>query len=145
MHKSRTVFLVNDKVRGILATYEADTPNTKAPATFFKTFDTTIQTGDFVVVPTNTRHNMTVCKVVAIDVEVEIDSEVECHWIIGRIDAAAYEKTLSQEGEMLNVIRSAEKTKKRNELREAVLADAGEKVKTLAIANLSDPAKLAAK
>ena len=141
-HKSRAVFLVNDNVRGVLGIYEAETPERPAKRTFFKTFDKGIGVGDFVLVPTSTRHNMTVNKIVAVDVEVDDESETPCDWIIGKVDTAAYQKLLAQEGEMLNVIKSAEKTKKRKELADAILADAGDKIKTLSIATRDGQAKL---
>lgn len=144
-HKSRTIFLVNDNVRAVLATYEVDRLDApgSAPRTMFKTFDKTLKVGDYVLVPTETRHNMTVVKIAAVDVDPEIDSELAVEWVIGIIDRAAYENTLSQEGEMLNVIKSAEKAKRRAELAAAVLADSGDKVKTLTIASRNDgPAKI---
>lgn len=137
---SRKVFVVNDNVRGILCIYDAepaDKPGS-VPRTFFKTFDKSIKVGDFLIVPTTTRHNMTVVKCVAVDVECEIELTTPCEWVVGIVDRSTYQRIVEGENEMLNTIRSAEKMKMRKELADAVLADAGDKVKTLAIAKMTD-------
>lgn len=102
----------------------------------FKTLDQTIKKDDLVVVPTSTRHGMTVTKVVEVDVDVDYDSPVVIDWIVAKVDQDAYQTLLAQEGEALTVIRSAERTKKRNELREAMLADSGAALKCLPIADM---------
>lgn len=136
---SIAVFLLNEHVRAILCTYEADKANVPAERIMFKTFDPTIKADDFVVVPTDTRHKMTVCKVVAVDAEVNFDSSCQVQWIIGRVDSAAYEVTLSQEGDMLAAVRSAERLKKQRELKEAMFADSEAAVKALPIASIGAP------
>lgn len=55
MNKSTAVFLINDRVRMIRASYEADTATQKASTEFFKTFDHTIKVGDLINVVSNTR------------------------------------------------------------------------------------------
>ncbi len=74
MNYSTAIFLINPKVRAIAAVYEPDTDNRKAPRTIFKTFDSTIEVGDYILVPTDTRHKMTVNKVVEVDVEPDLES-----------------------------------------------------------------------
>jgi hypothetical protein len=139
VHDTRKIFLANDNVRGILAIYEAERPDgqPQPPKTFFKTFDQTIKVGDYILVPTNTRHNMTVNKVVAVDVECELANQTPATWVIGKIDRRPYEQTLAKEGEMLNIIAAAEKKKMQDELKATVFANVDEtKIKTLAIANM---------
>ena len=140
MNYSTAVFLINAEVRAILGTYEVDDENKKAPRTLFKTLDKTVRVGDFVIVPTETRHKMTVCKVVETDVDVDFDSVACINWLIGKIDRALYELTLSQEADAIAVIKSAEKTKKRNELRDAMLADSSEALRALPITIVATPA-----
>jgi len=123
MNYSTAIFLINSKVRAVMCTYEAED---KAPRATFKTFDDTIRKGDFVIVPTTTRHNMTVCKVVETDVDVEFDGSACIAWVIGKIDKTAYEKVQEQEAQAIATIKSAEKTKKREELRAAIMADTPE-------------------
>lgn len=148
MHNSRKIFVANENVNGLLAIYDhepADKPGS-VKRTFFKTLDHTIKPGDYLVVPSDTRHNMTTVKVVEIDVECDLASLTPVNWVIGKIDRRAYEELVSREGEMLNVIRSAEKKKMREELKATVFADVPEdQIKTLAIAKMSGegPAKLA--
>lgn len=105
MNYSTAVFLINDRVRAVQGTYEAgDT----APKTMFKTFDRALKVGDFALVPTNTRHNMTVVKITDVDVEFDIETHQQVSWIIGRIDLASYEQMQAQEQEAIKTIQSAE-------------------------------------
>ncbi len=141
VHNSRKIFVANENVLGLLAIYDfepADKPGT-VKRTFFKTLDHTIALGDYLVVPSNTRHNMTTVKVVGVDVECDLADQTPVDWVIGKIDRRAYEALVAKEGEMLNVIRSAEKKKMRAELKATVFADVPEdQIKTLAIANMSN-------
>jgi hypothetical protein len=75
-----------------------------------------------------------VCKVVEVDVDVDFDRPEQFKWIVGRVDRAPYDATLAQEAHAITVINSAEKTKKRNELRDALLADNADLIKALPIA-----------
>lgn len=127
MNYSNAVFLISDEVRAVMATYEKDENGSTAPRTMFKTFDPKIKVDDYVVVPTKTRHHMTICKVVAVDVEPDLDNKAELEWIIGTVDRADFEQIKSQEGDAIARIKSAEKRKKREELRKALLDDVGEK------------------
>ena len=63
---------------------------------------------------------MTVSKVAEIDVDVDFDSGTPVEWVVAKVDRHQYEITLSQEGDAITVIKSAEKTKKRNELAAAL-------------------------
>ena len=138
VHDSRKIFLANANVRGILAIYEAANPDKNGPQpaqTFFKTLDPNIEVGDFCVVPSGTRHKMTTVKVTAVDAECDLANQTPVAWIIGTIDRRAYEKVIAQEGEMLNMIKAAEKAKMTEELKATVFANVDpEKIKTLAIA-----------
>ncbi|MGH6890952.1 MAG: hypothetical protein ACREEP_01720 [Dongiaceae bacterium] len=123
------VFLINKYVRAVQATYE----DGHAPGTF-KTLDQTICIGDLVVVPTDTRHKMTVVKVTAADVDIDFDSSAPVHWIIARVDLAAHKNTLEQEAAALAAIRSAELRKKRADLADSLLKDSMADIKALPIA-----------
>jgi hypothetical protein len=143
MNYSTAVFLINSDVRAVICTYEADEAHKKAPRQMFKTFDKSIAVGDLVTVPSGTRHLVTVCKVVEVDADVDFDNSSSVDWIIGKIDMTAHKLTLTQEEDAIRVIQSAEKTKKRNELRAAMLADSNEALKALPItvsSELSAPA-----
>jgi hypothetical protein len=133
MNYSTAVFLINNECRAIVCTYEA---GDKAPRTTFKTLDPNIAVGDFVVVSTDTRHGMTVCKVVDVDVDVDFDSPVHMGWIIERVDNARYEQTLKQETKAIQVVKSAELRKKRDELRDAMFKDHLETLKSLELSTI---------
>lgn len=130
MNYSLAIFLISDAARAVMVTYE---DGDKADRTMFKTLDPEITTDDYVVVQTETRHHMTVCKVVETDVEPDFDSSRECKWIIGKVQKADFDDLKRQEDEAIQKIRSAEKRKKREELREALLADANGDLKALPI------------
>lgn len=130
MNYSRAIFLISDDVRAVLVTYEKDDD---APRTMYKTFDHSIKVDDYVVVPTSTRHGMTVCKVVCVDIEPDLEEDKDVDWIIGTVDRANFEDITRQEDDAIRKIKSAEKRRKRAELRESLLADAEEDLKALPI------------
>ena len=82
MNYSMAIFLISNQARAISVTYEADE---KAAKTIFKTLDPSIAVGDYVVVQTDTRHQMTVCKVVETDIEPDFNSIALMKWIIGKV------------------------------------------------------------
>lgn len=135
MNYSIAVFLINKNLHAVLCTYEADEG---AKRTLFKTLDKTVSIGDYVVVQTDTRHKMTVCKVVEVDVDVDFDSTLPVTWVISKIDREAYEQLLAQETTAIQAIKSAELRQKRDALRQAMFADHLETLKTLPIADMSD-------
>ena len=99
----------------------------------FKTFDRDVKEGDFVVIPTDTRHNMTVCKVKQVDMEVDFDSGAEMKWLVGRISVADVQDIQKQEADAITVIKAAEKNRKKTELRDSLLAAVGQGLKALPI------------
>ena len=140
MNYSTAIFLdEKSEVRAIAVTYEeihTDQDTTKmmpytapylstdklpAGAIVKKTLDQSIKVGDFVVVPTNTRHQMTVCKVVAVDVEVDLDSSAECHWVIAKIDTAKFETVRQQEAAFIAALRRGAVAKKRKRASKAFM------------------------
>ncbi len=130
MNYSTAIFLISDQARAVNITYDS---LDDAPKMMFKTLDPNIKVDDFVTVPTDTRHNMTVCKVVEVDVEPDLESSTEMKWIIGVVNKADFDQIKSHEGDAIAKIRSAEKTRKRRELRDALMADVGEGLKALPI------------
>lgn len=130
MNYSMAIFLISDKARAVLVTYEE---GENANKTLFKTLDPNIGIGDYVVVQTDTRHHMTVCKVVETDVEPDFDSSQQVKWIIGVVEKADFDELTNQENEAIARIKSAEKRRKREELRASLLADANGDLKALPI------------
>lgn len=124
MNMSTAILLINKNCRAMMCIYETKESmggNKEPPQTMFKTFDPALKVDDYVLVPTETRHKMTVVKIAAADVEVDFDSTIEVPWIIGKIDTTGYQKTLAQEGDALKLIKTAQDTKKRNELAKTLL------------------------
>lgn len=143
MNYSTSVFLINKHVRAIVALYE-DQPHAKP--TMFKTLDTSIAKDDLVVVPTETRHGMTVVKVTEVDADVDFDSTVPMKWVIQKVERKTYDDTLAQEAVAIETIKSAVIAEKRKSLAAAMMADAGHAgaIKALALADLNGDAPPAA-
>ena len=122
MHNSRKVFLLegNKEPRCVLAAYLA---TEKADTTEFKTFNPTIRVDDYVVVPSSTRHNMTVCKICEVDVEPTLDTDDKIDWIVCTIDRSSYMDTIKQEGIFIDAVKEAEKASLKKKLREDFLAN----------------------
>lgn len=137
MNLSTAVLLINEGCRAVLGTYEADTPTVPANRIMFKTFDASIAKDDLVIVPTSTRHCMTVVKIVEVDVDVDFESETKVEWIIDKVDVTKHKLLLDQESAMLQKIQSAQAKKKRDELRATLLADSLDAIKSLPIATLA--------
>ena len=134
MNYSTAVFLINKHVRAIIGTYEA-TDN--APRTIFKTLDDGIAVGDFVVVPTDTRHKMTIVKVVETDVDPDFESSTQVQWIVGKVDRADFELHLREEAQAITAIKAAELKKKRADLAKSMFDANYEELKALPIAALN--------
>jgi hypothetical protein len=140
MNYSTAIFLINENVRAVLCNYEPDSPDKKV---MFKTIDPNIKVGDYVIVPTRTRHGMTVSKVVEVDVDVDFDSGVLLDWLVEKIDRALYDKTVAQEADAIAVIKSAERTRKRTELAASLHADSNGALKALPITVMTDTGSVA--
>lgn len=139
MNYTTAIFLINKNVRAVMCNYE---PDAEHKTTMFKTLDPAIKVGDLVIVPTKTRHGMTVSKVVEADVDVDFDSAATVCWLVCKVDQASYDATLAQEDSAITIIKSAERTKKRNELAAALLADSKDALKALPITVMNGDAPL---
>jgi hydrogenase maturation factor len=138
MNYSTAVFLINKHVRAVAGTYEA---GETAKKTLFKTLDETIKVGDFVVVPTDTRHEMTVVKIVDVDVDVDFDSPVAMGWVISKVDREEHQQVLAQEAEAIQKIKTAELRDKRAKLAESLLSTKSlDDLKSLPIATMNGDA-----
>ena len=135
MNYSTAIFLISDQARACMTDYHNKEGE---KLEMVKTLDPTIKVDDYVIVQTHTRHNMTVVKVVEVDVEPDFDNREQMRWIIGKVDLADFEDLKKQEAEAIDRIKHAEKQKKRRELRETLLADTGEAVKALPIYSVDE-------
>lgn len=124
MNYSIAIFLINRDARAVKVTYEAEVAGKPPMERYtYKTLDPDIHVGDLVVIPTDTRHNMTVCKVVETDVDIDFDSSKEIKWIISKVDTGAHDAVLAKEAQAITAIRSAEVRKKRDDLAAALFKD----------------------
>jgi uncharacterized protein (DUF2344 family) len=143
MNYSTAIFLINKNARAIRASYE----NVAGGATYdgakyvFKTLDPDIAVDDYIVVPTETRHLMTVVKVAEVDVDLDLESSQEIKWVVGKINVEAYEELLKQEQQAIKKIKSAVMRKKRSELAEDLFTDNLEEIKALPISEINDDEK----
>lgn len=132
MNYSTAIFLINNNARAIRASYEED-----GVATIFKTLDPSIDVDDLVVVETNTRHRFTVCKVVEVDVDIDMENSTKCDWIVASISIEDHKALLVQEAQAVKAIKSAELRNKREALRDAMFKDHQETLKALPIAHMN--------
>lgn len=134
-NKSAAILLISKNCRAILGTYEAE-PNAKEET--FKTFDADIQIGDLVVVPSTTRHRVTIVKITAVDVRVNYESTQEIRWVIGKVDLAKHDLVISREKEMLDKIDRADEHEREERLREQLLKHAGAEIMQTEIVAIGD-------
>lgn len=124
MNYSTALFLVRNDVRAVSVSYEVDAEGKgKRPFVTYKTMDPSIAVGQYAVIPTDTRHGMTVVRVEEVDVEVDLDSSAPMNWLVGPVDVSAYQAILAAENEAVAAIKSAEKRRKQEELAAKLLAD----------------------
>jgi uncharacterized Zn finger protein len=133
MKQSLIVFLINDAVRAIKGRYEEG-----GNETVFKTLDQDIKVDDFVVVQSGTRHGMTVVKVTAVDIDVDLESNIEMLWAVQKIDTVSFGVTLEQEAKAIAAVNAAEKQRKKDELRKSLFANHEATIAALEIANHTD-------
>ena len=142
MDPSKIVFLINDKVRLIQVSYDGTPqPGDAAKHYLFKTLEQSLAVDDFVVVETNTRHGLTVCKVVEVDLDVDFDDGQPLKWAFQRVDSAAIELIRAQEGEAMKAAARAELKRKRDQLREGIFAEHSEMLTGLALTTKTLPAE----
>lgn len=138
MNYSSAVMLINPNIRAIKVIYESEKENPRQSQYTFKTLDPTIAKDDLVIVPTDTRHGMTVVKVAEVDVEIDFDSNVELKWAVDKVQSENYTTVLEQEAVWIEAIKASEKRKKREELKKSMIdmyQDDG--IENLGIAKLS--------
>lgn len=123
MNYSTAICLVSDEVRGISCSYDLDPEGNVNQLYTFKSLDTQLGVGDLVVIPTDSRHGFTIVRIEEVDVEIPLEDSTDYKWIAARFDIRNYNKVLRYERELISTIKSTEKRRKREELREAVMAD----------------------
>lgn len=132
MNSSTAIFLINPHARAVNCIYESDANKSQTPYTF-KTLDQDIKVGDLVVVPTDTRHNLTVVKVVEVDVDLDIDTPNQIKWVIGKVDLETHNDLLAMETDALAKIKASQLRKKREQLAKDLLDDHRSAIQALPI------------
>jgi cupin superfamily acireductone dioxygenase involved in methionine salvage len=140
MNYSTAIFLVNDDVRAVGVTYEPGDPNEKTKDYSFKTFEKSLAVGDYVVVPTGTRHGMTVCRVKEINVNIDLNSTIEFKWIVGRVDKSEYDRIIELEKKVIDAVKVADFETKRDELRRAMTNTRMNALRHLELTSIKEPA-----
>ncbi len=124
MNYSLSVFLIRPDVRCVAGIYEPKVDGQPEPKRgLFKTLDPTIKVGDFVLVPTGTRHRMSVNQIVGVDLDVDFDSCIPMDWIIQVVDRDDWGQTKVMEDNAIAKIKAAEKNHQREELRKKLMLE----------------------
>lgn len=139
---SKAVFLINDDVRAIAVTYEPEVHGKKVEAVIFKSMDKSLRKDDYVVVPTSTRHLMTVVKIIDVDVDVDLTSSTKMDWIIGRVERSDYESISALEQHAIEQIKSAEKRQMRDEMRNSIFKNHEAMLKEIGLTKLEKTEEL---
>lgn len=119
MKHSAAVFLLNDKVRAVACTFPGSDKQY-----VYKSFDISIQPGDFVVVENNMQNScfgMCVVKVVDVHADIDFDdSSVKYKWIVSKIDKKTFDEVIEQEKQMIANIKKLQSDHQREQLRKAL-------------------------
>lgn len=136
MNYSTAVMLINPAIRAVKGQYEENGPHE-----VFKTLDQELKPGDFAVVESGTRWNITTVKISEVDVDVDFDSSKQMGWVIGKVESAAHEKLKKMEADAIDLIKKGELRKRRQDIRKNTLdaVQAGE-IDKLEIAQLGGAA-----
>lgn len=126
MNYSTAILLANPALGVITASYEQD-ENGKAMVGTVLPYKVppglTLNVGDYVVVPTNTRHKMTVCRVEEIDHELDVDYPKELAWVVDKVEQGRYLSIKAAEESAIQAVKSAEKRARREEMAEKLKKD----------------------
>lgn len=112
MNNSYVIFRMTDKVRAINCVYEN---KEGAKITTYKTMDPTIDIDDLVIIPSGTRHNWSVVKVVEVDVVFDLDGYVDIEWIGDRLNLDSHNKLAEYEKEAIKAHNKIKLDKQRRE------------------------------
>lgn len=129
MHKSRQIALLDpENVHGVACLYEANRYGSRgeelSKPVVFKTLRDDFKVGDYVLVETETRHQVTVVKVEQLDVEIDLESADWLRWIVsGPFDLKERDALLAQEAAILDRIKAAQNRKRTEKLRADLTGD----------------------
>lgn len=130
MNSSQIVFLINDDVRAIRCAYE---PSGKEYV--FKTMLQDVKKDDLLMVQTDTRWGYTVVKVLEVDVEPDLESNIEYKWAFSRVAVEELKEFTSQEDEAVRQVQAAERRRKKAELRKTMFGGEEDMINQLKLAS----------
>lgn len=139
MNYSTAILILKPECRCVKVIYEPDTDHTKQTREMFKTFDKSLKKDDLVVVPTGTRFNLTVCKIVEADVDDWMETSKDIGWVVGRVDMADAEKVKAWEAAAIQELKDSEKRKLRRDMHANMTAAMDEKEKEHLALMLASP------
>lgn len=116
MNYSTAVMLINPNIRAVHGRYEEN-----GQLTTFKTVDPNLAVDDFAVVETTTRWNLTVVKIVAVDVDVDFDSSTTVGWVVQKVNKIDHDALRKIEATAIDVIKKGELRKRREDIRKNTL------------------------
>lgn len=126
LNESTVLFLVNSDLRAVRVSYEAEGRNKE---TIKKTLIQDLKVGDFVMVETDTRWNAAVCKVVAVNVEIDFDDDdLKVGWVFGRVDLTQLDALRETEKRAVSLIREARLRQKKAALLDTLNSQCGEEL-----------------
>lgn len=106
---STAAMLFNPNIRAIKCSYKLDNQGSPKQLYLFKTLDASISVGDYVAVPADTRHKLTVVRVEEVDVEIDFDDmNLNLKWIVDVVDVASYNKVLVEEKNWVSAFKAAQ-------------------------------------
>lgn len=138
MNYSIAVLLLNSNIQLVACSYEPSTTKDVPPSTtLFKTFKKDLKIGDYVTVPTNTRHGYTVVRVEKVGVQLDPHTQTKIEWLVEQFDVRAHDKLLALENIAIEKVKGQEAKRQAAELRKTMGLDDPE-ISGLAIANTID-------
>ena len=130
LNESTVLFLVNSSLKAVRVSYEDSGRNKE---TIKKTFMDDLKVGDYVLVETETRWNAAVCKVVAVNVEVDFDDEeTKVGWVFSKVDLTKLDSLREIEKGAVALIREARLREKKQTLLNTLQSQCGNELLQLA-------------
>lgn len=117
MNYTTAVFLLNNQVRAVQCAYDFNPANGKPLDVYtYKTLDPSIKVGDICVVETQSRVKHTCVQVIAVDVQIPLDDNIQYKWIVSKVDLAPHAEVLEKEQAAITLIRKGEEKRKREDM-----------------------------
>lgn len=136
MNYSTAVLLVNGNIKVVKGLYEEG-----GKPGVFKTLDATLKVGDYAVVESSTRWEITTVKITEIDtVDIDFDSTEQLKWVVQKINITGHQDIKKMEANAIEIIKKGELRKRREDIKKNTLdAYCAGEIDNLGIAKLAAP------